>query len=274
MKGFPLRGLGFIIVSAAVMLLTSSCATLSSSGVGRVREYVAESDALPSAFDGCRIAFISDMHYPSLFTHRRLIRLVEHLRESAPDLLLLGGDYVTHNDSIDALFAALGSVETTYGCYAVLGNHERRNGDAIAVSMERHGVALLADETVRLQRDTSSIYLHGVRDSFVVDSLAVPDAPGGSFVLLLAHTPDYAERSCTDADIVLSGHTHGGQVSLFGLWTPVKNTVFGNRFLRGRNMTTSGSTVITTNGVGTSRRRVRFCVPSEIVLVTLRSKAH
>ena len=112
----------------------------------------------------------------------------------------------------------------------------------------------------------------GVRDSFVCDSVAtsaVSNDVSEAFVILLAHTPDYAERSQSRADLVLSGHTHGGQVSLFGIYTPVKNTGYGTRFLRGLNKTTYGSTIITTNGVGTSRRKVRFCVPSEIVIITL-----
>ena len=94
--------------------------------------------------------------------------------------------------------------------------------------------------------------------------------PDSLFTVLLCHTPDYAERSSTTADLVLSGHTHGGQVSLLGLYTPVRNSVYGTRFLRGMNNTTAGSTVITTNGVGTSRKKIRFCVPSEIVVVRLK----
>ena len=140
----------YIMLSAAVMLLISSCATLSSSGVGRIKEYSIESVRLPVKFDGCRVAFVSDIHYPSLFTPKRLKRLVDTLEEIRPDLLLLGGDYVTHDDSIGSLFAALECVQPRYGTYAVLGNHERKNAPLIAQAMEKHGVALLADSIARL----------------------------------------------------------------------------------------------------------------------------
>lgn len=262
-----------IMLSAAVMLLISSCATLSSSGVGRIKKYSIESTRLPASFDGCRVAFVSDIHYSSLFTPKRLKRLVDTLEEVQPDFLVLGGDYVTHDDSIRSLFSALECVQPRYGTYAVLGNHERRNGLLIAQAMGEHGIVLLADSAARLGTDKEPLFIAGIRDSFSCDSAMlqrVNDLEDEGFVILLAHTPDYAERSSVNADVVLSGHTHGGQVSLFRLYTPVKNTQYGNRFLSGRNVTTSGTTVITTNGVGTSRKKVRFCAPSEVVLLTLK----
>lgn len=264
------------VLLAAVMLLISSCATLSPSGVGRIRNYSVESEQLPGQFDGYTVAFVSDLHYPSKFTARRLGRLVHALKGISPDILMLGGDYVTDNDSIESLFASLASVVPRDGIYAVLGNHERRNKELIGRAMAREGILLLADSAVPVARSGDTIFIAGVYDSFRYDSLAVQPSetvPDSLFTILLCHTPDYAERSASTADLVLSGHTHGGQVSLLGLCTPVKNSSYGTRFLRGRNSTSSGSTIITTNGVGTSRRKVRFCVPSEIVVITLRRPA-
>lgn len=255
------------------MLLVSSCATLSSSGVGRIKEYCIESDRLPESFDGCRVAFVSDIHYPSLFTAKRLEKLVSSLEGMQPDFLLLGGDYVTDNDSISALFSTLSAVEPRCGTFAVLGNHERKNASLVAQAMKEQGIVLLADSVARLGTGEDQLFIAGIRDSFSCDSAMLQRVNGledKGFVILLAHTPDYAERSSVDADVVLSGHTHGGQVSLLGLYAPVKNTQYGNRFLSGRNVTTAGTTVITTNGVGTSRKKVRFCVPSEVVLLTLK----
>lgn len=259
------------VLLAAAMLLISSCASLSRSGVGRVKHYTFASSQVPPAFDGCRLAFISDTHYPSLFNGKRLPKLVGSLNELKPDILLLGGDYVTEKDSLDALFSALGRVDAPFGRYAVIGNHERGIEKLAAASMEKNGIEYLDDELVALQREGDVLYLAGVKDSFSDTLQACPSSkvPASEFVILLAHTPDYAERTSAVADLVLSGHTHGGQVSLFGLYTPVKNSAYGSRFLRGMNRSGSGATVITTNGVGTSRRKIRFCVPSEIVVVTL-----
>lgn len=260
------------LLSLVTMVLLSSCASFSSSGVGRVKRYSFTDETVPDEFDGYKIAFISDIHYPSLFTQPRLKKLTRKLRKESPDILLLGGDYVTSPSFLDELFDSLSAVITPDGTFAVLGNHERRNKESVIQTMSYYDVKLLADTVVAIERNGAFIYLAGVYDSFTCDSLVVQPAEtvdDEEFVILLCHTPDYAERSSTTADLVFSGHTHGGQVSLFGLYTPVKNTQYGNRFLRGRNTTTSGSTVITTTGVGTSRRKVRFCVPSEIVFVVL-----
>lgn len=253
-------------------ILFASCATLSSTGVGRIKRYEVMSERLPQEFDGCQIAFISDIHYPSKFTRKRLAKVVRKLRDLRPQMLLLGGDYVTADDYIDELFDSLATVKSDYGIYAVLGNHEFSRRSAIEKAMSRRGIILLKDEARPLTSD-SAVYIAGVANPFKVDSTTVSPSAAvadSAYTILLVHTPDYAQMVDAPADIVLSGHTHGGQVSLFGLYTPVKNTRYGTRFLRGMNSTDRGVSVVTTNGIGTSRRKIRFCVPSEIVVVTLR----
>ena len=253
----------------------ASCASLSQNGVGRVRDYEVSSDQLPPEFDGYSIAFISDIHYPSKFTRSRLAKIVRKLQAETPDVLLLGGDFVTSDSYIEELFDSISSVKTVDGTYAVLGNHERRNKEKVAKSMQVHDITLLDDKVVEIRRSGSHIFIAGIHDSFKHDQFVTQPAetvPDSTYTVLVCHTPDYAERTSTTADLTLSGHTHGGQVSLFGLYTPVKNTAYGRRFLKGKNKTTSGSTIITTTGVGTSRRKIRFCVPSELVLIKLYSR--
>ena len=266
--------LRMIVILAAVMLLISSCASLSPNGVGRVKRYTFAEESVPEEFDGWKFAFISDLHYPSLFTHKRLEKLVRKLQKEAPDALLLGGDYVTDSDSIDALFKSLSAVKTSLGTYAVLGNHDKRNEPQIRKAMSENGIELLDGKTqYMIFDDGGELGIAGVYDSFANDTLfarymeRVDDL---DFLILLSHNPDFVEQHSITADLAFAGHTHGGQVSLLGLYTPVKNTRYGRRFLRGRNRTTNGTTMITTNGVGTSRLKMRFCVPSEIVIVTLK----
>lgn len=94
--------------------------------------------------------------------------------------------------------------------------------------------------------------------------------PADDFILLLTHTPDYAEDTdVSNANLVLAGHTHGGQVSLFKKYSPVKHSIYGNRFLTGRKENSAGVPIIITNGLGTSRMNVRLFTPSEVVLVVL-----
>lgn len=264
-----------IVHTAAIIiaaLMFASCASLSGSGVGRLKRYEIKSERLPAQFNGCTIAFISDVHYPSKFNRKRLAKVMRKLRTLEPQMLLLGGDYVTSNSYIDELFDSIASIKTNYGTYAVLGNHEFSRAELIKEAMRSRGISLLGDEAHAITNE-KTIYIAGVANPFKVDSLTVSPTEtvaDSCFTILLVHTPDYAQTVGARADVVLSGHTHGGQVSLFGLYTPVKNSRYGSRFLRGLNKTDDAVPVITTNGIGTSRRKVRFCVPSEIVIVTLR----
>ena len=269
MKGIISR----LVLSAAFVLLISSCATLSGNGVGRIKHYTIESDRLPASFDGFTAAFLSDLHFPSKFTPKRLQKVVACLSHLAPDAIFMGGDYVPSPQYARQLFSSISSVETACGKYAVLGNHDYRLRDSVAVAMERSGVRLLADEVSYLRRGGDSIAVVGVYNPFkpsaAVQQLAT-GVQGDCFTIILSHTPDFAQDTRVPCDLVLAGHTHGGQVSLLGLYTPVKNTKYGACFLRGLNSTTDGVPVITTNGVGTSRRKLRFCVPSEIVVITFK----
>ena len=263
------------VILAAALLLISSCATLSPNGVGRVKRYTFADVSVPKELNEYKIAFISDLHYPSLFNNKRLGKLVHRLQKESPDILLLGGDYVTDSDSIDVLFESLSAAMPRWNTFAVLGNHDKRNEELIRQAMDKYGIYLLDGVAWRTEfLDIGGGYtVAGVYDSFANDTLFaqyVEQLDDSDFLIFLSHTPDFVERHSITADLAFAGHTHGGQVSLFGLYTPVKNTRYGRRFLRGMNRTTNGTAVITTNGVGTSRRKVRFCVPSEIVIVTLK----
>lgn len=263
-----------LLTVVVTVLLFTSCATLSRNGVGRVKYYTIESERLPKEFNGFTFAFLSDTHYPSKFTRKRLGRLVRKLRESQPQMVLLGGDYVTSDEYANELFDSISSVKTPHGIYAVLGNHEFSRTSLIKERMEQYGIYLLDDKHVNINNGASYIAVAGVHNPFKVDEnylYKTNSLSDSLFTILLSHTPDYAEDTDVQADIVLSGHTHGGQVSLFGLYTPVTNSRYETRFNRGLNYTDASVPVITTTGVGTSRRKVRFCVPSEIVFVRLLS---
>lgn len=262
------------VILLSTLLILTSCATLSRNGVGRVKRYTIESDRLPASFDGYSIAFISDTHYPSKFTQKRLGKLARKLRNLQPSTLLMGGDYLASPDYTEELFDTISSVKTEHGIFAVPGNHDYRWHDRIAQVMNNTNVVLLCDSFVYLKRDCDRIALLGIHNSFKADKelyRSLAKECDTLFTILLTHTPDYAEDVDAIADVALSGHTHGGQVTLLGIYTPVKNTKYGTRFLRGMNFTDNSTPVITTNGVGTSRRKIRFCAPSEIVVVTLRS---
>ena len=102
-----------------------------------------------------------------------------------------------------------------------------------------------------------------------------PTAPlkDEDYVVMITHTPDYTEDAdIVHTDLALAGHTHGGQVTLFGLIVPETGSKYGRRFLTGLNYNTQGIPVITSNGLGTSRKNIRTGARSDLVIVTLRKE--
>lgn len=246
--------------------------------VKRVRRYEFAHRDVPVAFDGCRLAFVSDLHYKSLLKEKGLEDITRLLNDLQVDALLIGGDLHEGCQYVPAVIAALGGVRTSMGTYAVLGNNDYEACyEDIVNEMKLQGIHLLEHQVDTLKRGNEQILIAGVRDPFNLEqngksptlSLAPDD-----FVILLTHTPDYAEDvPVTHADLVLAGHTHGGQVTLFGLYAPIVPSHYGQRFLKGVKTNSVGQPIIITNGIGTSNKNVRLFAPSEVVVITLRRKA-
>lgn len=266
----------FIFLMSIVLL--SSCATASLSryhGIGRIKKYTIYSEQLPDSFDGFRIAFASDFHYESRFNRKRLPGLLKALQATEADVLLLGGDYRGRNGgNLTELFDLLHTFRPPYGTYGVMGNHENNaNYEIVKEEMKRTGVHLLEHEVDTLWKENEYILLCGIRNPFDLKQNGVsptlnlhPD----DYVIMLVHTPDYAEDTdISNTDLVLAGHTHGGQVSFFKRYTPAHFSKYGTRFMTGLKHNSAGIPVIITNGIGTSRKDIRLFTPSEIVLITL-----
>jgi predicted MPP superfamily phosphohydrolase len=244
--------------------------------VSRVRHYAFAHPDVPPAFDGLRIAFVSDQHYQSRLKEEGLRDLTRLLIDQQPDLLLLGGDFHEGCEYIPAVIAAMAEVNPPSGIYSVLGNNDYEVCyDSIVREMKRHHIHLLEHRVDTLKRGDDRIILAGVRNPFdLQQNGASPTLPlsDHDLVILLTHTPDYAEDvPINNTDLVLAGHTHGGQATLFGLYAPVVPSRYGQRFLRGLRYNSAGIPLIITNGIGTSRMKFRLFAPSEIVIITLHS---
>lgn len=268
-----------------LMLALSSCTSLRYAGVGRVRNYCIDSPDVPEEFDGYRIAFASDFHLKSKFKERQLRGTVKALQALAPDVLMLGGDYQEGCEYVEPLFAELARVSPPDGVYAVLGNNDyERCTEQIRASMLRYGVRLLEGEVDTLRRGDGYIVVWGANPyagrypTSPVKSipLSVPNNDlenSDSFIVLLTHTPDYVEEpEVAAADMALAGHTHGGQVTLLGLYAPVTASRYGTRFRTGLRHNSRGMPIIISGGLGTSRYPIRFCAPTDVVVVTLKRK--
>ena len=243
-------------------------------GISRVRTYEFTHPDVPTAFDGFRIAFISDLHYRSLFKEKGLANLVKLLNSQHADALLIGGDLREGCEYVQPLLAALSGVKTPMGTYVVLGNNDYEACyDDIVRELQKYGMHLLEHKVDTLRRDGEEILIVGVRNPFDLKKNGTSPTVGLSpddFVILLTHTPDYAEDvPITNTDLVLAGHTHGGQVTLFGLYAPIIPSHYGKRFRTGLKYNSHHIPMIITNGIGTSNKNIRLFAPSEVVMIIL-----
>jgi predicted MPP superfamily phosphohydrolase len=240
----------------------------------RVRDVeIADSD-IPPSFDGKTIAFLTDIHHGPYFSLERVRSLVARTNALQPDLILLGGDY-SHMSAryIAPCLAELARLNAPLGKLGVLGNHDHLYDAALTrQSMQRAGIEVLDNDAVWIALGEDRIRVGGVGD-FREDSQDLSATTTGvkdeDFVILLSHNPDYVESIQTTAvDLVLSGHTHGGQVTLFGLWAPVTHSDFGQKYRSGV-VHTPFTTVIISNGIGTIGLPLRLFARPEIILIHL-----
>lgn len=264
-----------LLFIAAVALL-ASCASpyrVRHNGMARVRHYNFVHSDLPESFDGTSVVFASDFHYKSKFREKRLRGTIRTIEKISPDLILLGGDYKEGCENIIPLFRAIGSLSPRYGIYAVMGNNDYETcyGETVS-AMEANGIRLLEHKCDTISNGDGQIIIAGIKDPFKKENLISPTTllNDSDFVIMLVHTPDYAQDAdISNTDLVLAGHTHGGQVTLFGIYAPVIPSKYGQRFRTGMKLNDNGIPVIITNGLGTSQINARMFAPSEIVWIHL-----
>jgi uncharacterized protein len=234
----------------------------------------------PEELAGVRVAFISDLHVGSPhWGLARLHELVSRVNAEQPDLILLGGDYLINDiwfgDHVEAepIAVELGQLRAPLGVFAVLGNHDWwNNGPKVRAAFEAHGITVLDDEVRRLHFKGKSFCLLGVRDETERLRSARKElelAPSGMPLIVLMHEPDLFADLDERATLTLAGHTHGGQVDLPLLGRRIVPSRFGSLYAAG-HVVESGRHLFVTTGVGTSIFPVRFRVPPEIALLTLR----
>jgi uncharacterized protein len=228
---------------------------------------------LPKALDGFRVVHLSDLHYGPLVEPRHLERAIAIANELNPDLIALTGDYISQERAYAAPCAeVVGRLQARHGVFAILGNHDHwTDATLIADLFSAEGIRMLINEGVRIDARGHSFWLAGVDDTMVglEDlSLSLAGAQDGEFKLLLAHNPTILRRAArADVDLVLSGHTHGGQVTL----RPEKNRSGRprRRMLRGLGRR-ANTQIYVTRGLGTVVLPIRYGCPPEVSLLELR----
>ena len=227
---------------------------------------------LPRALDGLRVGLITDVHSSATVPDADIRVAVELLRREQPDFIALGGDYVTNANTrraapVAELLAPLAGAPC--GSFAVLGNHD--DDRVVPAALASRGFSVLRDQRTRVVIRGEPVDIAGLR----YWTRRLPDVArvvhgAGPTTLLLAHDPRrLTEAAALDVQLVLAGHTHGGQVVLPGL-----GAIAARRFpvIAGLG-SMRNCTLYVSRGVGTVVAPVRINCPAEVSVLTLRATA-
>jgi predicted MPP superfamily phosphohydrolase len=263
LRGWALGAAGVLSIAALVQGLRTPV----------VREHEVRLSGLPRELDGTRLVLLSDMHLGTLLGKDWLAARVEQVRKLKPDLVVLCGDILEGDRRREGdLATMLSGFQAPLGLFAVTGNHEFYAGIERSVRLlEGAGVTVLRDRWVEVR---PGLVLAGVDDltarrQYGKDGDAVAKALSGrppGATVLLSHTPWMAvETARLGAGLMLSGHTHAGQIWPFGYLARINYPIFAGRYDVG------GMPVLVCRGTGTWGPRMRLWLPGEILKITLRA---
>lgn len=249
----------------------------------KVREVELAFDDLPEAFHGYRILQLTDIHAGINMGVDQMVAVAELARRMEADLIAVTGDLIDWNPrDVDPYVRAFSRLRAPDGVVCVLGNHDYYTGVAeVIAGIERAGHTLLRNEHRAIERPGSRLVVAGIddprrygirfteRDAQRLDlRSALRGAPAGVFRILLAHRPDAFVGAAEEGiPLTLAGHTHGGQIALFG-WSLAR---LATPFDRG-HFTLAGSRLYVCPGVGVVGLPLRLGVPPEIALVRLKRR--
>ena len=235
---------------------------------------------LSQVFEGYRLVQISDIHIGTWMNKERLAAVVDKINQLNPDLVAITGDFVSYepaNFEMD-LVEELSELSANDGKVAILGNHDHwTDPEMIRAILRQSGITDLSNTICSVKRDGAMLHFAGVDDVLEdLDNLehVLDQLPEEGSAILLAHEPDFAERSARSGrfDLQISGHTHGGQVN-FPWIGPVVLPPRGRRYPLGRYQI-NGMVQYTNRGLGTTYLQLRINCDPEITVFTLHSNNH
>lgn len=272
-----------ILIVCLVLIAVCAIANTWGNLTVRATHYTHKSARIPVAFDGYKIAQISDLHNAEFGQNNR--QLIEILDAEKPDIICITGDLIdsTNTNTIIAGNFVRQAVQIA-PCYYVTGNHEAWIGDqfkALEVALANAGVAILHDKVLNLPKENDTLQIIGLDDpDFLSDNASLSARPSleklkgmnlsNDFRLLLSHRPELFDSYASNGiDLTLSGHAHGGQFRLpfiGGIIAPNQGML--PEYDAGKYVE-SRSTMIVSRGIGNSVIPVRLNNRPEIVIVTL-----
>lgn len=232
------------------------------------------------ANNNIKIVFLSDIHYGDYYFKYRLKNIIDKTNALNPDLVILGGDYLFveentkfNKDILNNFLNEIRKINSKHGVVAILGNHEyylKENMDLLMKGMKEAKINVLINKTYSMKFENTAALLHGV-DDLKTGQIKISDIQINEKYLniILSHNPDFFEEYNVNFDIGISGHTHGGQVNLFGLYAPATESSYGQKFIKTIN-TKGTSMIITSKGLGCSRVPIRFFAIPEIIELNIK----
>jgi predicted MPP superfamily phosphohydrolase len=231
--------------------------------------------SLPAKLDGLRAVHLSDLHHSPFTDLEHISRAVDIANDLKPDVVFLTGDYVSHDsDYIAPVADTLGRLESEFGTFACLGNHDHwTDPDLVTHMLRGEGINVLINEGFRFEARDASVWIGGV-DDYMAGKTDIAAALKGSFPdetkILLAHNPVIFRQSVrAGVDLTLSGHTHGGQIKMRD---PEKRILPRRKLSSGLHQR-KDSQIYITRGIGTVVVPARYQCPPEITLIELHSAA-
>ncbi|MFQ5875231.1 MAG: metallophosphoesterase [Dehalococcoidia bacterium] len=277
-----------ITATFATAVLTTGCAALIEARRPRLTRRDVELSTLPPSLEGMTILHLSDLHVSG--NNGVLSRFLSRLSDVEADLVVITGDLVDSEAGIEPCTEMLGALRGRYGVYSVMGNHDHFTYPVWSVllgifryhrllptrriveSLESRGIRVLNNESLRLEIGDEVVHLAGIDDIFCrADDLpkAVENIGEDGLKVLLCHSPDVLDdATALGFDLVLAGHTHGGQVRLPFVGALTTHTLKPLRPASGiirRNTTT----MHVSQGLGTTGLPIRFLCPPEATLLRL-----
>lgn len=265
------RMLDAVLLRGAVAALSYRLGGMGKVGVRRYAVPLAPDKALARPL---KIAFASDFHAGPTTAPGVYAELLDCLRREAPDVLLLGGDYVSFDARyVAALDGFLRAARAPLGTFAVIGNHDIWNGrHAIETALNTAGVEVLVNRNVALPAPFSGVSICGIDDPWT--GAPSPDATfggAGPVRIYLMHSPDgLAFLDGFHVDLGLAGHTHGGQIARRDgspVFTP--SGPWSRDHIHGRYPIDGNGPLIVSRGVGCAAIPLRLNADPELVIVSL-----
>lgn len=231
---------------------------------------------LPAELEGIKIAHLSDIHYGLFLSSRSLSRILDLTQAQRPDLIAITGDFVTQSPAfVEPVCEMLARLRAPLGVWAVLGNHDFRSGaERLTRALRQQGIVVLRNQRRWIRHGAARFQIAGIDDSRQHPNVAAalgqsePAAVRAPFRLLLAHNPVELESAARcGVDLVLSGHTHGGQVKLgfaAGLY---------ERYLPAGLLTSGDTQMYVSRGLGKVIVPLRVGAPPELAFLDLRRTA-